>query len=753
MTSAHMNGPGGDPARTGETGTAPGNTAAAPAADKTRAGGADRSAPGERVSLSRLFNWGVVGLFLFQLSVGLYVIFHFIADEALRMQTERARCELDFRRQALEAHHSAGFTLLGEFARLPALSEGLAGPDGGGGLRGVVHSLFMLDRDASFTLQRADGELVQATGRTADALAPHGALFDQLLAAEPWGSLALVRQRDGTPLWRLSVPVLRRSVPVGLLCAYVPVRPDALWLGGHGTLAVSILADGVPVVTSGEAPAPALSMSQATVYPGIGLQLDMSRRESSEQMRTLAAGMVATLAVGTLLLMFAIHLIGKKLYIVPNARLQAMREELEKEVEKRTADLKMRTVQLSIEIRERRESEIEARESGQLVSALLEGIGAAFFILNPRTGHVVKSNSVVHSMFGLSPWQLSDRPCAEVFASSADLLEDLLCPRAIRSNTYVEGVAKHLNGQSFPVARYLVPMELRGEDHIGVIVLDITERRNLERRLNIAQKLESVGELASGIAHEINTPIQYVGDSVHFVSEAFTEVASIVAAQAELAEACREAGFRPDLVERIDALGESADLAFVLDEVPKACERALGGTERVATIVRAMKNFAHPGDGEKRAVDINAALENTITVARNEWKYVAEVVTDFDALPMVQCLPGDINQVFLNILINAAHAIGDVVGNSGDKGTITISTRRGDREVVVSIADTGTGISPEIRDKIFNPFFTTKEVGRGTGQGLAIVHDIIVERHGGVIDVESEPGRGTTFIVRLPAAE
>jgi signal transduction histidine kinase len=173
----------------------------------------------------------------------------------------------------------------------------------------------------------------------------------------------------------------------------------------------------------------------------------------------------------------------------------------------------------------------------------------------------------------------------------------------------------------------------------------------------------------------------------------------------------------------------------------------------VATIVRAMKNFAHPGDGEKRAVDINAALENTITVAKNEWKYVAEVVTDFDALPMVQCLPGDINQVFLNILINAAHAIGDVVGNSGDKGTITIATRRGDHEVVVSIADTGTGISPEIRDKIFNPFFTTKEVGKGTGQGLAIVHDIIVERHGGVIDVESEPGRGTTFIIRLPAGE
>jgi PAS domain S-box-containing protein len=427
-----------------------------------------------------------------------------------------------------------------------------------------------------------------------------------------------------------------------------------------------------------------------------------------------------------------------------------MRDDLEKEVEKRTADLKMRTVQLSIEIRERRESEIEARESGQLVSALLEGIGAAFFILDPRTGHVVKSNRVMHSLFGLSPWQISDRPCSEVFANSSDMLEDLLCPRKIRNNSYTEGVAKHVDGQTFPVARYLVPMELKGEDHIGVIVLDITERKNLERRLHIAQKLESVGELASGIAHEINTPIQYVGDSVRFVKEAFEELADIVALYSDLAAKCRGEGIETGLLDRIDELTEEADLEFVLEEVPKACERALDGTGRVAIIVRAMKNFAHPGDGEKRAVDINAALENTVIVAKNEWKYVAEVVTDFDPLPMVQCLAGDINQVFLNILVNAAHAIGERVGNSGDKGTITICTRRLENEVVISIADTGTGIGPEIRDKIFNPFFTTKEVGKGTGQGLAIVHDIIVERHGGSIDLESEVGKGSTFFIRLP---
>ncbi len=150
------------------------------------------------------------------------------------------------------------------------------------------------------------------------------------------------------------------------------------------------------------------------------------------------------------------------------------------------------------------------------------------------------------------------------------------------------------------------------------------------------------------------------------------------------------------------------------------------------------------------AVDINQALDNTIMVSKNEWKYVADIVRDYDPVPTVMCLPGDINQVLLNVLINAAHAIGDVVKNSGEKGTITISTRANENELTISIADTGTGIPAKVRDKIFDPFFTTKEVGRGTGQGLAIVHDIVVERHGGSIDIESEVGKGTTFIVNLP---
>jgi signal transduction histidine kinase len=175
------------------------------------------------------------------------------------------------------------------------------------------------------------------------------------------------------------------------------------------------------------------------------------------------------------------------------------------------------------------------------------------------------------------------------------------------------------------------------------------------------------------------------------------------------------------------------------------------GVDRVAKIVRAMKDFSHPGTGEKTAVNINLAIENTIMVARNEWKYVAEMVTGQDPnLPLVSCLPDEFNQVLLNLIINAAHAIGEVVGSGSNKGAITISTRQDGDWAEIRVQDTGTGIPEKIRPKIFDPFFTTKQVGKGTGQGLAIAHSVIVDKHGGTIACETEVGQGTTFVIRLP---
>jgi signal transduction histidine kinase len=197
---------------------------------------------------------------------------------------------------------------------------------------------------------------------------------------------------------------------------------------------------------------------------------------------------------------------------------------------------------------------------------------------------------------------------------------------------------------------------------------------------------------------------------------------------------------------------EEADPTYLCREVPQAIAQALEGVQRISKIVRAMKEFSHPGSEGKCAIDINHTIETTIAVARNEWKYVADVQTYFAAdLPPVPCLAGEFNQVILNLLINAAHAIGEALGEgSACKGTITITTRCAGDWMEVQIQDTGVGVPENIRARIFEPFFTTKEVGKGTGQGLALAHTVIVKKHDGQIWFESEVGKGTTFFLRLP---
>ncbi|MBI4559777.1 MAG: response regulator [Candidatus Hydrogenedentes bacterium] len=283
---------------------------------------------------------------------------------------------------------------------------------------------------------------------------------------------------------------------------------------------------------------------------------------------------------------------------------------------------------------------------------------------------------------------------------------------------------------------------------------EITERKVLESQLVQAQKLESIGQLAAGIAHEINTPTQFVGDNTRFLQGAFHDLARLLDQYRVLWQAAKQGAVNPQLLDEIESLTKEADLEYLSEEIPKAIEQSLEGIQRVTKIVRAMKEFSHPGTEAKVPVDLNHAIESTVTVARNEWKYVAEVTMNFDpSLPLVPCLPGDFNQVVLNILINSAHAIADVVGKSGKKGQIAVSTRRDDDWAEIRISDTGTGIPETIRSRIFDPFFTTKEVGKGTGQGLAIARSVIVDKHRGTISFETEPGKGTTFIIRLPIEE
>jgi PAS domain S-box-containing protein len=291
----------------------------------------------------------------------------------------------------------------------------------------------------------------------------------------------------------------------------------------------------------------------------------------------------------------------------------------------------------------------------------------------------------------------------------------------------------------------------------GVILTfhDITERKIMEKQLVQAQKLEAIGQLAEGITHEINTPTQSIGDNTRFFKDAFDNICRLLGKYEQLLKAAKSGAAPGGLIKEVEETAREINLAYLTEEVPKGIQRTLEGIERVTKILRAMKEFSHPRSLEKTSININKAIETTITVARNEWQYVAEMITDLDPnLPMVPCLPGEFNQVILNVIINAVHAIADVVGDgSVGKGTIKVSTHRNNDWAEIRISDTGTGIPKEFQPRVFDSFFTTKKGGKGTGQGLTIAHSVIAGKHGGAISFDTEVGKGTTFIIRLPVGD
>jgi signal transduction histidine kinase len=262
-----------------------------------------------------------------------------------------------------------------------------------------------------------------------------------------------------------------------------------------------------------------------------------------------------------------------------------------------------------------------------------------------------------------------------------------------------------------------------------------------ELELRLAHKLESVARLAGGVAHEINTPLQYVRDSVAFLQSGIGDVFRV------LGEYRKHRACSPLLAE-VAALEEDLDISYLAEQVPAALQRACDGVQRVATMVRQLKDFAPTAQAQKQPADINRALAATIAVARGEYKAVADIKTRFGVLPLVPCHLSELNECFLNLIVNAAHAIGD----TGRRGLIEVGTRVQGDGVLISISDTGGGIPDEVRGRIFDPFFTTKELGRGTGQGLTVARNVIVDKHGGTLVFDTEVGRGTTFHVRLPLA-
>ncbi len=459
------------------------------------------------------------------------------------------------------------------------------------------------------------------------------------------------------------------------------------------------------------------------------------------------------------LLLHAVERALERSYLLE--KISRYQEDLEQTVARRTAELRRRTLQVEEEIQERRAAEAAILHAKKEWEHTVDSMDY-FIALVDRDFRIVRVNRTLSNALGVAPGEMVGMRCCRALHGRSEPLPD--CPHA-RVLADGRAHAKEINEERlgghihYTVSPYYDPDD---NTLIGSVLVgrNINREKQLEEekkafqsQLLHAQKLESVGRLAAGIAHEINTPVQFVGTNIDFLQECFTDISRLVGQLQDLLGAAREERLTPEMVRRAEECLEEVDWQYLQEEIPQAINQSRDGVARVSSIVRAMKEFSHPASRKKTEADINRIIETTVTVARNEWKYVAEVDLQLaDDLPRIPCLIDELGQVILNLLVNAAHAIAAKLGDNpeGARGTITIRTRTCDDQVEIRVSDTGTGMPPEIHGKIFDPFFTTKEVGRGTGQGLTIAHDVISDKHGGTLSFESREGEGTTFIIQLP---
>ena len=425
------------------------------------------------------------------------------------------------------------------------------------------------------------------------------------------------------------------------------------------------------------------------------------------------------------------------------------REYLEDIVQQRTSDLLNQNMNYAKELARRQQMEEQARivenEWRRTVDALPEMIA-----IIDKKRRITRVNKSMLTFLDKTEAELIGQCC---FLCSVD--NDCL-HKASLLNTQSYTREMHLEKEGKDLELKIIPYNSADGKWLGSIHVfrDITEMKKQEKEQQLrqsqalhSQKLESVGQLASGIAHEINTPTQFVSSNIAFFDEAFADLQSSIN---NIIKACSAEKVSTQTI--LTHL-EEADWNYLEKEIPTAIKQSKEGLNRVSSIVRAMKEFSHPGDREAQEVDINTIIETTVTVARNEWKYVADVELDLDPeLPKISCLSDEMGQVILNLLVNSAHAIEDKLGETPeeDKGTITIATSQQPCWLVIRISDTGAGMPRHVVEKIFEPFFTTKSTGKGTGQGLAIAYDVITSKHGGNIQVDSQVGQGTTFTIKLP---
>lgn len=388
-------------------------------------------------------------------------------------------------------------------------------------------------------------------------------------------------------------------------------------------------------------------------------------------------------------------------------------------------------------------SQQSLRLAAEFQENVLKTMASALVVLDPE-GRIVQTNEAALKMLGLAEPDLMGQSIADV-ADISQSQSGLLIDHA-------EIDVRISDGTTAPTHFCSSSMHAPDGSISGYVCVwvDLREKKQLEVELRHAQKLESLGQMAAGVAHEINTPIQYVGDTLQFLQEAFTDMQSALQGYRDATDQWKCIPELASLHEKVIELEEDADIAFIDEEAPGAFTRASGGLSRVSKIVKALKSFCHPGSETKTLAQVNEIIENTLTLAATECKYVADVEADLGELPDVPCHPGDLGQVILNLVVNAAHAIEEKVAGTEERGRIRISSHMKGSSIAIDVEDSGAGIPDDVRSRIFDPFFTTKEVGKGTGQGLAIARRIIVDKHGGHLDVTSKPGVGTCFHIELP---
>ncbi|GEM_PF-1133938 len=408
------------------------------------------------------------------------------------------------------------------------------------------------------------------------------------------------------------------------------------------------------------------------------------------------------------------------------------------------------------DVTEQKSAEHQLLESQQRLAGITENLYEGVLVIN-ESGEVTFANPSAARLFARESNDLVGKNADDIFKLVFDgqpmaFLEGPIHKVISGGTVFQEDDSTFAvsGGENIPVA--VGCAALTGSENTKSCVLsfrDITEQKEAQQEVLQSMKLASVGGLAAGIAHEINTPVQYIGDNLRFIQDSIGDVQEAIDTFQNACGAVGSGAAVEDQINQVKTRLKELDLDYLLEELPSATEQSLNGVETISRIVLAMKEFAHPGQRDKAMADINKAIENTLTVSRNEWKHHAELETEFDEnLSPVPCLVGEINQVLLNLVVNASHAIQDRHGD--DLGLIKIATHQDGDFVEIRVSDNGTGIPKQAQDKVFDQFFTTKEVGKGTGQGLSVSYDVIVNKHGGALSFETEEGQGTTFIIRLP---